>query len=247
MRTRHLDSVSSLEDHFLAIRSKPFLRRLYTDFYKEILQTLPGDLRGPVVEIGSGAGFLKNCLPGSITGDIWPTRFIDVCFDAQQLPFPPDSLKAVVMLNVFHHLPSAVSFLSDAARCLQPGGVIAMIEPWMTVGSHLAYKLFHHEATEKGQAGWEFESSGPLSGANQALAWIVFHRDRAGFERRFPNLRIEAVRPHTPLRYLASGGLSHRFSAPISCYAPLLRLEQRMHRLRRCLSLFATIVVTRTR
>jgi SAM-dependent methyltransferase len=247
MRTRHLDSVSSLEGHYQAIRNKPFLRRLYTDFYRDLRQALPGGIHGPVVEIGAGAGFLRNHLPGLIAGDILPTRFIDVCFDAQRLPFQPNRLKGILMLNVFHHLPSAVTFLSDAARCLMPGGVIAMIEPWMTAGSHWVYRLFHHEATEKGQSGWDFESSGPLSGANQALAWIVFQRDRADFDRRFPTLRIETVRLHTPLRYLASGGLSHPFSAPLACYAPMLRLEQQAHCLRRCLSMFATIVVKRTR
>ncbi|HEX7663729.1 MAG TPA: hypothetical protein VF407_04435, partial [Polyangiaceae bacterium] len=58
------------------------------------------------------------------------------------------------------------------------------------------------EATE-----WAFASTGPLSGANGALAWIVFERDRATFERRFPGLRLERFEPCAPLRYWVAGGL----------------------------------------
>ena len=35
------------------------------------------------------------------------------------------------MTNVFHHLAHAELFFNNAARCVKPGGVIAMIEPWM--------------------------------------------------------------------------------------------------------------------
>ena len=149
------------------------------------------------------------------------------------------------MLNVFHHIPSAGLFLSDAQRCLKRGGVVVMIEPWITFWSHLIYKLLHHEATDTSQRGWDFKSSGPLSGANQALPWIIFQRDRILFKHQFSHLRIEAVRPHTPLRYLASGGLSHKATAPLSWYAPLVRMETRAQPLRRGFSMFATIILKR--
>jgi SAM-dependent methyltransferase len=185
-------------------------------------------------------------LPQLITGDILPSGFIDVCFDARHMPFKPNSLKGIVMLNVFHHIPSAGVFLSDVQRCLKRGGVVIMIEPWITVWSNLIYKLFHYEATDTLQRGWDFESSGPLSGANQALPWIVFKRDRILFERTFSNLRIDAIRPHTPLRYLASGGLSHKATAPMSWYAPLVRMENQAQPLRGVFSMFATIILKRT-
>jgi hypothetical protein len=121
-----------------------------------------------------------------------------------------------------------------------------MIEPWITVWSYLIYKLLHHEATDISQRGWDFESSGPLSGANPALPWIVFQRDRFLFERIFSNLRIEAIRLHTPLRYLASGGLSYTATAPLSWYGPLVRLETRAQPLRRGFAMFATIILRRT-
>lgn len=246
MRKHLRDSVADIEDDYQTLRNKPFLSRLYADFYEAIRLAMPAEVQGPVVELGAGAGFLRNHLPQLITSDVLPSRFIDACFDARHLPFKPNSLKGIVMLNVLHHLPSAGSFLSDAQRCLKPGGVVVMIEPWITAWSHLIYKVLHHEATDTSQRGWDFESSGPLSGANQALPWIVFQRDRILFERAFSNLRIEAIRPHTPLRYLASGGLSHKTTAPMSWYAPLVRLETRVQPLQKGFSMFATIILKRT-
>lgn len=243
MGKRPRNSIADIETDYRTIRNKPFLAKLYADFYEEIRLALPVGVQGPVVEIGTGAGFFKNHLSHLIAGDVLPSRFIDVCFDARHLPFKPNSLRAIVMLNVFHHIPSAGLFLFDAQRSLKPGGVIIMIEPWMTLWSHLIYKLLHHEATDTSQLGWDFESTGPLSGANQALPWIVFKRDRVHFERTFSGLRIEAIRPHTPLRYLASGGLSHKATAPLSWYAPLARMEARAQPLRKGFSMFATIIL----
>lgn len=245
MGKRPHDSLADLDADYRTIRNKPFLWKLYADFYEEIRLALPAGVSGPVVELGAGAGFFKNQLPHLITGDVLPSRFIDVCFDARHLPYKPDSLRGIVMLNVFHHIPSAGRFLSDAQRCLKRGGVVVMIEPWITVWSHLIYKLLHHEATNTSQPGWDFKSTGPLSGANQALPWIVFKRDRLRFEHRFSHLRIEAIRPHTPLRYLASGGLSHKATAPVSWYAPLARMEIRAQPLRNGFSMFATIILKR--
>jgi len=42
------------------------------------------------------------------------------------------SLRAIVMTDVLHHIPNVESFFAEAARCVRPGGVIVMIEPWLT-------------------------------------------------------------------------------------------------------------------
>jgi hypothetical protein len=75
---------------------------------------------------------------------------------------------------------------------------------------------------------WSFPTTGPLSGANGALPWIVFARDRGVFERDFPHWRIERVDPMMPLRYLVSGGVSMRSLAPALAFAPLRWLERAM-------------------
>jgi hypothetical protein len=85
----------------------------------------------------------------------------DACFDAA-FALQGEFLRAIVMLNVFHHIPSAGRFLQTPSG-VQRGRVVVMIEPWITVWSHLIYKLFHHETrTFRSQA--DFESTGPLPG-----------------------------------------------------------------------------------
>src|SRR5262249_53019128 len=69
------------------------------------------------------------------------------------------------------------------------------------------YKRMHHEPFRMNAAEWRFDSTGPLSGANGALTWIVFRRDRARFEKCFPEFEIAGYEPHSPLRYWLSGGL----------------------------------------
>jgi len=63
-------------------------------------------------------------------------------------------------------------------------------------------------------AEWRIPGSGPLSGANGAMPWIILQRDRARFEAQFPQWRIRRIQPFMPLRYLLSGGVSLRSLMP---------------------------------
>src|SRR5262249_8235725 len=155
----------------------------------------------------SGAGFMSEFVPRLITSDILSLPTIDRVFDAcETLPFENESLRAIAMVNVLHHLPSCKAFFSEAQRSLAPGGRLSLIEPWTTSWSAFVYRYLHHEPFDPNAPDWSFASTGPLSGANQALPWIVFSRDRAMFEEQFPKLHIESIRPIMPIRYLLSGG-----------------------------------------
>jgi SAM-dependent methyltransferase len=163
---------------------------------------------GKVLEIGSGAGFFSERMPELISSEILFIPGISIVLDGCQLPFRSGSLRAVLMTDVLHHIPEARRFFSESARCVRPGGVIAMIEPWRTPWSEIIYRNFHHEPFEPDVVHWEFSSTGPLSSANGALPWIIFERDRNQFAREFPEWTIESVRPMMPFRYLLSGGFS---------------------------------------
>lgn len=189
------------------IQKKTFLRRVYEEWYRALIKSIP-EGNGNVLEIGSGAGFFKSFFPGVITSECFYLRDIDCVIDGGYLPFADGSLKAIVMTDVFHHLPKPRLFLAEAARCLCPGGVVAMVEPWRTLWSDFVYSKFHHEPFHPDAGEWEFESEGPLSGANGALPWIVFSRDRKQFESEFPQLQIRSIEPMMPLLYLLSGGIS---------------------------------------
>jgi len=209
------------------VRGKPFLRRIYQEWYAALAESIPraADVPGRVLELGSGAGFFNEVVPETITSDIMLTPGARVVLDGLRLPVPDASLRAIVMTNVFHHLPDARRFLTEAARAVTAGGVVAMVEPWISPWSRIVYRKLHHEPCLPEAPDWSFPATGPLSSANEAQAWIVFHRDADVFGREFPQWRIEHVRPMMPLRYLLSGGVSMRALVPSFSF-PLLRAAE---------------------
>jgi SAM-dependent methyltransferase len=224
------------------IRTKPFLMRCYQEWYDLAIASLP-DMPGRVVEIGSGAGFFRERLPGLITSDVFVAPGVDLVFDARQMPFPDASLRAVVMFNVFHHVPDVSAMLREAARALAPGGRIVMIEPWVTPWSRLIYTRLHHEPFSETAREWTFTGTGPLSSANGALPWIVFRRDAKLFAERFPDLKCVSIRPFMPLRYLLSGGVSMRSLSPAWSFGFWRGLERLLPA--GCFGMFAHVVVER--
>ena len=170
------------------VRSKPFLERIYRDWYRSLAGDLPTG-PGDVLEIGSGAGFFREYVPSLITSDLMPVPGVDRVIDAHDLPFAPGALRGIAMTNVFHHLAQPRRFLAEAVRCLRPGGVVTLLEPWVTPWSCFVFQKINDEPFLPDAREWSFESTGPLSSANGALAWIIFHRDRAQFEAEFPQLR----------------------------------------------------------
>ena len=116
-----------------------------------------------------------------------------------------------------------------------------MIEPWVTAWSRFVYQHLHHEPFSPEARDWSFESTGALSGANGALPWIVFVRDRNKFEAEFPELAIEKIRPFLPFRYLVSGGISMRSLMPSFTHSAWARLEAMLEPHMSSLAMFASI------
>jgi SAM-dependent methyltransferase len=227
------------------IRSKPFLKQFYQDCYISISKLLPGKISGPVIELGSGGGFLKAYIPDLITSEILVIPTVDVQFDGRFLPFKHASVRALVMLDVFHHIPDPAAFLAQAADILKPGGRLIMIEPWVTPWSRFVYRYLHHEPFDPVANEWRFQKAGPLTGANSALPWIVFDRDRRKFEYRFPQWQIKKIHLHTPFCYLLSGGLIFKNMLPAALYPLCRRVENLLRPFNHLLSMFATIVLWR--
>ena len=226
------------------VRSKPFLRKLYREWYGLILDALPRSA-GRVLELGAGPGFMAELLPSLLTSELVAWDGIALAADGQCLPFSPDSLRAIVMTNVFHHLPDPRTFLLQASACVRPGGVIAMVEPWVTAWSRFVYGHLHEEPFDPDASRWEFSSDGPLSGANGALPWIVFQRDRLQFEREFPSWSLERVEPLMPVRYLLSGGISSRSLMPGFSYGLWRFAERAANPIMNRVAMFALIVLRR--
>jgi SAM-dependent methyltransferase len=226
------------------LKRKAFLRKVYLEWYDLLRAVLP-DGPGRVLELGSGAAFLKDLVPSLVTSEVVAWEGVSLVADARSLPLSGGSLKAVVMTNVFHHVGDARAFLREAARAVRSGGVVAMIEPWVTAWSRFVYGRLHDEPFLPETPDWEFRGEGPLSSANGALPWIVFERDRERFEAEFPEWRVESVRPLMPLRYLLSGGLSMRSLMPGAAFGFWRAVERAATPVMGRVAMFAMIVLRR--
>ena len=204
------------------IQEKPFLKSLYAEWYERIVEALPH--KEGVLELGSGAGFLQQYIPDVLTSEVFETPDVKLVIDSFDMALPDQSLNAIVMTDVLHHIPDVSRFFHEAARCIRPGGKIVMIEPWRTPWSDWVYTNLHPEPFLP-DSGWEISDTGPLSGANGALPWIVFQRDRDLFEARHPQWKINNIEPMMPISYLLSGGVSMRSLMPGFMYEPVRSTE----------------------
>ena len=235
-----LDDPATTLLHAEILQQKPFLRKLYIDFYRQFERAVSNPENKVLVELGSGGGFIKEIIGNVITSDILELPNVDKVFSAQEMPFEKGSVDALFMIDVLHHITVPRAFFKEAMRCLKPGGKVVMVEPANTLFSRFIYKNFHHELFDT-QAEWELKNFGPLSHGNGAMPWIIFSRDREIFEKEFPSLRIVSIRSHTPLRYLLSGGLTLRQLVPSFSYPFFRAIEYALYPLNGLVGMFQTI------
>lgn len=237
-----LDSPERTVFHGKIIREKYFLRKLYFEWYNILTNIKPLLPNGKMIEIGSGGGFLKEIEPSILCTDIIDLPTNDLTFSALNMPFQNNELSCIFMIDTFHHIPDAKQFLNEVNRVLNKNGLLIMIEPANTLWGRFIFKNFHHEPFEV-NGDWSFPVSGPLSGANGALPWIVFKRDSEKFKSLFPNLKLLDFQYHTPLRYLLSGGLSFKQFVPDFSYKLFYLIDKYLALFSCQLSMFVTIKI----
>ena len=237
-----LDKPERSLEHKAIIKSKFFLRKLYLEWYNLFLKEINKNPIGKYVELGSGGGFLKDIAPNVICSDILPLPDNDLSFSALNMPFDNNSLNGIFMIDTFHHIPDSEKFLSEASRTLKKGAKIIMVEPANSLWGRFIYRNFHHEAFNP-QAKWKFPQTGPLSDANGAQAWIVFERDKKIFTKKFPDLAIENIKYHTPLRYLISGGLTFKQVIPNFSYPFFNILDKSLSKITKQSAMFITVTL----
>jgi SAM-dependent methyltransferase len=238
----NLDDPSVTMLHGQILRKKTFLKKVYTDFYKQFRDVINNPEGKVLVELGSGGGFIKEIIPNVITSDILSVAGVDKVFSATDMPFGDSSVDAFFMFDVLHHIGEPRQFFNEAIRCLSPGARVVMIEPANTAWARFIYKNFHHETFDT-KAGWGLDKTGPLSQGNGAMPWIIFVRDRETFEREFPRLKILSLCNHTPMRYLFSGGFTLRQIVPGFAYPAIKVIEYLLTPANNCLGMFMTVVL----
>lgn len=237
-----LDSPERTTFHQKLIREKLFLQKLYVEWYSVFVGVTAKIPEGKILELGSGGGFLKELIPNIICSDVLELPSNDLTFSALEMPFEDEELSAIFMIDTFHHIPDSELFLSEVNRVLKKGGKLVMIEPANSIWGRFIYQNFHHEPFEPA-GNWLIPGSGPLSGANGALPWIVFERDVERFKTSFPTLNLTEPKYHTPLRYLLSGGVSFKQLVPDLLFPFFTLFDKLLSKVSKQMSMFVTIEV----
>ena len=213
-----VDSGARLACHKAVFDRKRMIREVFGEFHALFrrLENRYLDGKGIAIELGAGVAPMRDTYSDVLSTDIVHHPHLDFVMDAQSMALATESVRVVYAQNSFHHFPHPERFLSELERVLAPGGGAIILEPYYGPVATLVYRrLFRTEGFEKEFPEWETPSSGPMNGANQALSYIVFVRDRARLEARFPSLRLVYREPvGNYLRYLTSGGLNFRQLVP---------------------------------
>ena len=199
------------------VKEKPMIKHCYDLWYSKLINDANSvDDKGAkaiVLELGSGSSYLKELMPEVITSDV-DEGIADQVIDARELPFPDNSVKAIFATHVFHHIPDIEKFLAEADRVLIPGGVISMVDCTHTPLARAFFSRVHPEPYNDKTDSWTFPQTNSMLDSNQALTWIIFHRDKAKFSELFPNFSVTKPVYLPWFSYLLSGGVNLRSLVP---------------------------------
>ena len=219
-----------LSDYRAIWSQKPVLRTIYSDYFERLASHCRP---GRTLEIGGGIGNLKELLPDVVSSDIQFSSSLDIVADAQSLPVKEHAFANIVMLDVLHHLEFPVRFLKDAARTLEPGGRIVMIEPAITLGSTLFYRFIHHEpvvmSADPLVDGEPDPQRNPYD-SNQAIPTLLATKYRSKQQEIVPELKLEHTEWFSFIAYPMSGGFKSWSLISDQIARRLLKLESFLER-----------------
>lgn len=244
MSNDHAPTEQHAHDRAVTLRNRTKLdaNRNLLHWYQELYRSQFGGFtaveRLRILEIGSGVSPLKRFYDHVLTSDIMTIDHVDYVFDCHAIdrfePIAAESLDVITLTNVLHHLQDPIAFLNRAAVKLKPGGTVIATEPYFSTLSTLIYRHVHPEPadlsiTEPVIA----DVDGPLSSANTALPWLIFHK-HAGWRARLGvafNVDDIKLQPFSSLSYWVTGGISRRVPIPHPLYRGLFRLDMILSRM----------------
>jgi len=210
--------------------ARPLLREIYAGFYRRILTLIDLQIPGRVVELGSGIGNLKTCLPQAVTTDLFPNPWLDMTCDAYEMPFAAGSVSHLVLFDVFHHLEAPNAFLREARRVLSSQGRVILFEPYLSWCSFPVYGMLHHEPVA-----WQkpISRSDTLPrphayyAAQGNATRLFFRRELPGWPDGWKIFHTEAF---SVFHYLLSGGYSKPALYPASWLDRVRHCDSRLSR-----------------
>lgn len=199
------------EEQSQKILNDPYLRFVYENilldaFKLSNVQNIENPL---IIELGSAGGITKTLFPEIITTDVRSAKGVSKVMDAQEMTLETESVDLFIAKDVLHHLPDVSRHFDEVSRTLSKSGKIIYIEPNWNVVSRFIFTFLHPEPFLRNTRNWAFLSSEPMF-SNQAMAWIIFCRDKDVWEKRFPDLKFSIEKSRTGIDFLLSGGVYKR-------------------------------------
>ena len=243
----NVDRENRLELHRKILEKKRMLRESFAEFHNFFRKLedrfLTGE--GSKIELGAGASPMRDSYPEVLATDIISAPHLDMVVNAEAMDFADHSVKVIYGQNCFHHFPHPDRFFNELNRVLVPGGGAILLEPYYGPFASFLYKrLFRTEGFDKTFPSWETPVAGPMNGANQALSYIVFVRDKELYEKKYPCLKnVYHGTVGNYLKYLLSGGLNFRQILPDSFTGAIGLLEKMILPFNNLLALHHVIVI----
>ena len=200
-------------------QNKPLLQKIYYDFYKIIASEINHEIRGKIVELGSGIGNLKMVIPDVICTDIFANPWIDQVENAYKLSFENETVSNLILFDVFHHLEFPGTALNEFQRVLKKGGRVIIFDPTVSLLGLFVYGLFHHEPLGLFKKIKWYSSENSNLGkyyAAQSNAWKVFCSRR--YKELLSQWKLKRVSKFSAISYVLSGGYSKYQLYPIKLY-----------------------------
>lgn len=192
-------------------QNKPVLHKIYSKFYALISAQINTNLKGHIVELGSGIGNLKSHIPQAICTDLFDNPWIDQVESAYKLSFANASVSHLILFDVFHHLQFPGTAFKEFKRVLIPGGRIIIFDPAISLLGFLVYGLFHHEPIKLfKKIPWHSPSDDKLDKyyAAQGNASSVFYKKI--YLQHLHDWKIISKKKYAALSYVTSGGYSKK-------------------------------------
>ena len=205
---QHNDEIHENLRHW---NKKPQLQTEYKRFYQQIALKLDNLPKGDVLECGSGIGNIKTAFPQAITSDLFPNPWLDRQENIYKLNFSDNSLSAVVLFDVFHHLQFPGNALKELHRTVNNGGRVIIFEPSMGLLGRIVLGLFHHEPLSLSKPiNWFASSDLDLADtkyyAAQGNAWRIFRAKEKNAELADSGWLVKEISYFPALAWLLTGG-----------------------------------------
>jgi len=224
-----------LEQHLIEINKnndswnkKPLIREVYKDFYKLVSKKLIPAKKGQTLEIGSGIGKIKTVIPDCLTTDIFNSNYVEKKENIYSLNLKSNSIKNVILIDVFHHLRHPNTALKELHRVLESNGRVIIFEPSLSILSLLVYGVFHHEPLGlfkeivlDAPNNWDYNQDQYY--AAQGNAFRLFQMKEE--PEIFNSWKINNIKRFSKFSYVTSGGFSKKQLYPDNLYPFMKRID----------------------